>query len=111
MLETSVFLLRFSYIKACQCYRFFNVTKQQQKNPSFGCPAFDEALHKNAKQLTKEAPRTPGITSGFPHGEKSLHPFPSQPHRGSPISLASIFYPKSDYMLQIGIILAKESVG
>jgi len=32
MLETSIFLLYFSYLKACHCYKFFIATNQNQNN-------------------------------------------------------------------------------
>lgn len=109
MLETSIFILYFPYVKACQCCRFFNVTNQKQlhKNPLFWLLSFDETLPKNAKELTKGAPQSPHIISGFPGREKTLHPLPRQPCWGSPISLASIFHPKSDYMPQTGVILSQ----
>lgn len=48
MLETSIFLLHFSYIKACQSYRFFIAKKKKKgkmkQKKTFGYSAFDEAL-------------------------------------------------------------------
>lgn len=112
MLETSIFLLYFPYVKACQCCRFFNVTNQKQTNkkkfPLFWLLSFDEALHKNAKELTKGA--SPKPTHRFWHSwwrkKLSIH-FPGSSAGALPFPWQVFSTPKSDYILQTGVTLNK----
>lgn len=62
MLETSIFLLHFSYIKACQSYRFFIAKKKKKRKNETKKKRSDiqllMKLCKNAKPLIKEAPQS-----------------------------------------------------
>ena len=73
MLETSVFFLYFSYIKACKCYRFFNATNQKQnKKPLLVVQLLMKLFIKMSCSWQKKVP------SGFPSGEcSSTEAFPS----------------------------------
>lgn len=99
MLETSIFPLCFSYINACQSYRFV-ITKNKKQTKTFWILRLNEALCKESKLWINEGPQNalyfPG---GGTEDEIPIH-FLGNPCGALPSSWC--FLPHDE--LQVGIV-------